>query len=97
MASTFENDARLILSDWHGIDIPRVFCKGMGPDDAERLGVDYDDIVVCQSGPDNELYWESWVAILDSASVTDATGRVWRLYQNGDLWEIPEDCEFPEF
>lgn len=96
MSSNFETDARLILSDAWGINIPRGFCDGMDADDAARLGVDFADILTCQAGPDHPDYWEAWDCILDAASATDDTGRVWRLYQDGDLWEIPEDCEIPD-
>ena len=97
MSSDFETDARLILSDARGIYIPRDFCDGMDAGDAARLGVDFADVLTCQSGPDEECYWEAWQSILDSSCVTDANGRVWRLHQNGDLWEIPDDCEIPDF
>jgi len=97
MASTFENDARLIIGDSWGIYIPQRFCDGFDADDAARINVDFKDVEICQAGPGEEWYWEAWQSILDSCGFTDADCRVWRLYQNGDLWEIPEDCEFPEF
>lgn len=96
MSSDFETDARLILSDARGIYIPRDFCDGMDSDDAARLGVDFEDVLTCQAGPDHPNCWFAWDLILDAASVTDANGRVWRLYHDGDLWEIPEDCEIPD-
>jgi hypothetical protein len=96
MQLTFE-DSRLILSDSRGIYIPRDFCEGMGADDAARIGVSFDDVLICQAGPDHEWYWESWQSILDSANVTDANGNRWQLYQSGDLWEIPADCELPDY
>jgi len=93
---TFENDARLVLSDGHGVYIPQLFCDGMDESDARRIGVDFEDIQICQSGPDHEWYWESWQAILDSAEVTDQHGNRWGLLQNGDLWEYPIGCDIPE-
>lgn len=97
MASTFENNARLILSDGHGIYIPQLFCDGFDAADAARINVDFKDVEICQAGPDEEWYWEAWQSILDSCSFTDADGKVWRLWQDGDLWEIPDDCEIPDF
>lgn len=95
---TFENDARLILSDARGVYIPRDFCDGMDESDAKRLNVNYADIQCCQAGPEpeNEWYWEAWQSILDSAEVTDQHGIVWCLHQDGDLWEYPKGCELPE-
>lgn len=97
MASTFENDARLVLSDGHGVYIPQLFCAGFTADDAATINVDFKDVEICQAGPGEELYWEAWQSILDSSCVTDTSGRVWRLWQVGDLWEIPDDCEIPDF
>ena len=70
---TFENDARLILSDGHGVYIPQLFCADIDVADAARIGVDFTDAQCCQAGPtpSNEWYWEAWQAILDSAVMTD--------------------------
>jgi hypothetical protein len=103
---SFENDARLILSDARGVYIPRDFCEGMTESDAQRISVDWQDVQCCQKGPDweddkgqtiyNEWYWEAWQSILDSAEFTDDKGITWHLYQDGDVWECPADCEIPE-
>lgn len=99
MPFTFENDARLILSDGHGVYIPQLFCAGIDATDAERMGINFTDVQCCQAGPKprNEWYWEAWQAILDSAAVVDANGVRWLLYQDGDLWEYPEGCELPDW
>lgn len=97
MSSTFETDARLIIGDHWGIYIPQRFCDSMDANDAHRIEVSYSDVLTCQSGPDHPNYWDAWQEILSDARVTDANGRVWRLHQNGDLWEIPDDCEIPDF
>ena len=65
------------------------------------MGVEWSDVVCCQSGPDQEWYWESWQAILDSAEIIEpATLKEdeshWRLIQNGDLWQVRSDVEIPE-
>lgn len=103
-ASVFnpDTDCRLILSDSHGIYIPQMYCDGLSEDDAEAMGVDWQDVQICrQSGPDTELYWDAWQSILDSAEITEpATLKeeksVWRLVQNGDLWQVRADVELPE-
>lgn len=97
MSSTFETDARLIIGDQWGIYIPQRFCAGFNADDAASRNVDVRDVEICQAGPEEACYWEVWQSIVDSYSFTDANGRVWRLYQDGDLWEIPDDCEIPDF
>lgn len=97
MASNFETESSLILSDHHGVYIPQMFCSGMSQSDAHRIEVSYSDVLACQSGPDHPNYREAWQQILDDARILDTNGRVWRLYQNGDLWEIPDDCEIPDY
>ena len=96
-----DTDSKLLLSDSHGIYIPQIYCQQLTEDDAPDMGVEWSDVVCCQSGPDQEWYWESWQAILDSAEITEpATLKVdesqWRLIQNGDLWQVRSDVEIPE-
>ncbi len=89
-------DCRLILSDSHGIYIPKMYCESLSEEDAEEMGIDWEDVQTCQSGPDAELYWDAWQSICDAAEITDENGDKWRLVQNGDLWEIRADVELPE-
>lgn len=91
-----DTDCRLILSDSHGQYIPQMYCEGMIEDQAEEIGVNFSDVLVCQSGPDSEHYWEAWQSICDDALIIDAQGEEWRLLQNGDLWEIRADVELPK-
>lgn len=96
-----DTDCRLLISDRNGIYIPQLYCQQLTRADAEVYGLDWEDVVICQSGPENELYWESWSAILDSAEITEpATLKtdetVWRLHQNGDLWMVRADVDLPE-
>lgn len=51
-----------------------------------------DDII---SGPDHEFYWDSWDDIINNCHIID-NGEKYRIYQNGDIWLIPEDMEIPE-
>ena len=96
-----DTDSRLLLSDSHGVYIPQIYCEQLTEDDAANMGVEWSDVVCCQSGPDQEWYWESWQAILDSAEIIEpATLKEdeshWRLIQNGDLWQVRSDVEIPE-
>jgi len=85
----------LVLSDGHGIYIPQLWCQGIDQAEADMLGIQLDDVKVCQAGPDHEWYWEAWSAILCSASIV-SDGVRWHLHQDGDLWEVPEGYEWPE-
>lgn len=96
-----DTDCRLLLSDANGVYIPKLWCDGLSAEDAEDLSISWEDVQNCQSGPDNELYWEAWQSILDSAEITEPAtfkeeASLWRLVQNGDLWQVRADVEIPE-
>jgi hypothetical protein len=90
-----DTDCQLLLCDSHGIYIPKLWSWGISEDDCEDYSVSWEDVRLCQSGPDEELYWEAWQSICDSAS-WEENGSMWRLLQNGDLWAVKEDVEIPE-
>jgi hypothetical protein len=96
-----DTDSRLLLSDSHGIYIPKLYCQSISKSEAKELRLDWWAVETCQQGPDEEHYWEAWQSILDSAEITEpATLKeeesVWRLIQNGDLWQVRSDVEIPE-
>jgi hypothetical protein len=96
-----DTDCRLLLSDSHGIYIPQLYCQSLSEEDAEDMRISWEDVLRCQSGPDEELYWEAWQSILDSAEITEPAtlsedASLWRLIQNGDLWQVRSDVEIPE-
>ena len=95
--SIFDPDSAcvLLLSDSHGIYIPKLWADELSEEEAEEHGVSWQDVLDCQSGPDNELYWEAWQSILDSAR-WEEDGEEWNLHQNGDLWRVRADAELPE-
>ena len=90
-----DTDCRLLISDNQGIYIPQIYCQQLTEDDAAEYGIEWSDVVCCQSGPDQDWYGESWLAILDAAE-WEEDGETWRLHQNGDLWMVRADVELPE-
>lgn len=90
-----ETDCELLLSDSHGIYIPKLWADELSEEEAEEHGVNWEDVVDCQSGPDNDLYWEAWDSILDAAR-WEENGVEWNLHQNGDLWRVRADVQLPE-
>ena len=92
-ATTLES--RLALSDRHGIYIPQLYCNQIDEKIAEEMNIEMEDVLICQSGPEHEWYWESWDLITSNAEWIE-NGVKWRLYQNGDLWEVPEGFSFDE-
>ena len=75
----------LLLNDARGIYIPRDFVEGF---DVTKWGLDPDswEVQTC-ADPDNLLYWDAWIQILDNAEFQH-DGNVWRLHQDGDLWAV---------
>jgi hypothetical protein len=84
----------LILSDAHGIYIPRNFTLNVA---RERVTeVNDEDWATLAAGPDHEHYWEAWDVVLTNAIVTDDHSRRYRLHQDGDLWLIPVGMTWDE-
>lgn len=91
-----DTDSQLILSDSHGIYIPKLWADELeDEEEAESYSVSWEDVLVCKAGPDHELYWEAWDAILRDA-LWNENGDDWRLLQDGDLWAVRSDVEIPE-
>jgi len=90
-----DTDCRLILADAYGIYIPQMYVSGITEADCEALNVDWADVQTCQAGPDQEHYWDAWMAICDSAEWNE-NGDAWHLVQNGDLFAVRADAEIPE-
>lgn len=84
-------NASLLIIDAHGIYIPQYFAEQYFPQyvtNKDRFTAeDLQDL----TSPENEHYWEAWEEMLDNAELTDDKQRKCSLYQNGDLWAIPED------
>lgn len=102
--SVFDSDydCRLVLSDSHGVYIPQLYCENLSEEESLAMGLRWEDVLCCQSGPDSEHYWDSWQSILDSAEITEpATLKeeesLWTLHQNGDLWQVRSGVELPDY
>ena len=73
----------LLLDETRGIYIPQAFAQLYG----ELLNDD--DKKILLDGPDNDDYWEVWEDVLNEEYKID--GENGTLYQDGDLWFIPEE------
>jgi hypothetical protein len=78
----------LYASDSRGVFIPQYFAESVNR--GCLSGVTDSDMETLLSGPDTDWYWEAWDSVIDSAVVTDQHGQRWTLYQDGDLWLLPE-------
>ena len=79
-------NVQLLLSDSRGVYIPQNFVEGF--DLSKFKGIPDWARDCCLNGPETEGYWDAWIEILDSAVHTAADGRVFTLWQDGDLWLI---------
>jgi hypothetical protein len=84
-------DSAFLYADSNrGIYIPQYFAESVIRDAVK--GVTESQWVVLESGPDAEWYWDTWDSVLNNARLTkESTGRVYVLWQDGDLWCVPAD------
>ena len=83
-AILYANDSRgIFIPQFFAESIHRPFTSGIAPWDFEVL----------ERGPDHDLYWEVWDAVLLHATVTDEQGQSYELFQDGDLWLVPTATE----
>lgn len=76
---------QLLLSDSHGIYIPKLFLESfLSFKTWGLLKSDFKNL----RNPENKSYWDTWDTCLNDAKHTDKDGNVWQLWQDGDLWAV---------
>lgn len=80
----------ILLNSSRGIYIPRDFVQSMK---TELFGLTEQNKRHWKDAenPDSEYYWESWQWILDNARFDHKDGRVFYLYQDGDVFLVAWD------
>jgi hypothetical protein len=90
-------DKLLWLNDARGVYIPRDFATSLTDRAKHVTGVNDEQWAILEAGPhNNESYWDTWDDVLRDAVVTDDNGVKYTLYQEGDLWLIPEGMEWDD-
>lgn len=79
-----------------GVYIPKHFAESFIDRAKAVSGVSDDEWKILEAGPDTPWHWETWDNVLNNATVTDENGVKYRLYQDGDLWLIPEGMEWDD-
>ncbi len=77
--------ALLLLSDTRGVYIPRDFISEYAENLNSVENIDFKAL----SDPYNETYWDEWDSILNNRYLIATDGKVYSLYQDGDLWALP--------
>lgn len=88
------SESELLFDSNRGVYIPQHFAQEIRREMVS--GVSADDFAVLESGPDHEWYWDTWNDVEQNAVLTKPDGSRWILYQDGDVWLVPEDAEWPD-
>ena len=83
----------LLVDECHGIYVPQNWAVRYGEHAISYGGIDRADVEALIAGPDAESYWEIWDDIIRDYRCVSFDGTVWRLWQDGDLWAMPEGVE----
>ncbi len=92
-----KHEPELYADGNRGVYIPQYFAESVNREMV--TGVTDEDWKTLEDGPDpeNEWYWESWNTVTSNAVITHTDGTKCFLWQDGDLWVVPEDYENDEF
>jgi hypothetical protein len=85
-----KNNPNLLLDSNRGVYIPQVFATDFDIKLPAKIKADL------KAGPRSENYWESWNWVLDNVTFVEE-GTKYSLYQDGDLWAIPEGFDIGEW
>ena len=89
---TTQPEMILFADSARGIYIPQHFAEAILREKVR--GVSAEDWETLEAGPDAEWYWETWDEVLMDAVVIDDLGVKYTLYQDGDLWLIPDGMQY---
>ena len=88
-------DMILFANDSRGVYIPKFFADCVRRECVAN--VTPENWADLEAGPDSETYWDTWLDVCDYATVTDhEAGVTYTLWQDGDLWLIPEGMEWSD-
>jgi len=88
-----ENNILILFDGASGIYIPKRFANEM--DRGHVSGVTDEDWEDLEAGPESEQYWDTWDQVLNNAVLIDNNGQTYHLYQDDDVFAIPDDMEMP--
>jgi hypothetical protein len=87
-------EMHLFADSSRGAYIPQFFAESV--DRSIVSGIDFGDLADLEKGPDLEYYWDTWRDVLDKAIIAGHDGKVYTLWQDGDLWLIENGAEYDD-
>lgn len=78
---------KILVDAAHGQYVPQAFIESVDPMDWHIHQAEAEILM----DPDHEFYWDTWDEVLNSAWYRDSKGKVWVLWQDGDLFAIRRD------
>lgn len=90
------NQKEIILSECRGIYLPQNFIEETENVEGWTYNISNYDIITLKNGPDDEWYWQAWENMLNNAYFTYPDGTKGVLYQDGDLFVLPEGTSLEE-
>lgn len=96
----FPENAILLVDSRHGIYVPQSFAKSIKRECVTNVTPEQWSIL--EQGPSNEsladIYWDVWYEVENKAIIAEpSTGAIYKLYQDGDLWLVPEDWQLSDY
>ena len=95
--------AILYADSERGVYIPQHFAESIVRETVSGISLESLDLLLIDPNADyqsesmrdkQDSYWDTWAYVLDNARVTcPSTGQVFYLWQDGDLWLVPEACQ----
>jgi hypothetical protein len=88
----------LLLDGNRGIYLPKVFAEEIiaGSYKVKNMNAEIRSYLAELGNPDNEFYWDAWEDLLRECILIDTKGNEFSLWQNDDLWALPEEMDEKE-
>lgn len=77
-----------------GVYIPQFFAETVRRELVRNVTPEQFDILL--AGPNHTYYWDTWNDVECQAEIHAPDGKVFTLWQNGDLWLIERGEEIPD-
>ncbi len=86
-----KKELSLLVDSHHGIYSAQILAQSYG----KYLQIDRTELNILKAGPDDDNYIETWAAI-DGCEIIDESGEKYFIWQNEDIWAVPDGWEWSE-